>query len=172
MEEKNSLRDPFHDKNRGRKIDCESSPGPFSVKNCNSTEAYPEASQTSKIELFVKAICPVCDVKTSNRAFRRWVTNWQLWSSFLLQWLEITGNLFTYLSPILLQNEQKPITNRNYRNNFRSELILILSKIEFKTLKKKPGDETFRVSFKFPRRGGDQRLADFNKHSNTETRSC
>ena len=26
----------------------------------------------------------------------------------------------------------------------------------------KPGDEAFRISFKFPRPGWDQRLADFN----------
>ena len=56
MEEKNGLRDLFHDTNRGRKIDWESSPGPFPVKNCNSTKAYPDASQTSKIELFVKLV--------------------------------------------------------------------------------------------------------------------
>ena len=76
-----------------------------------------------------------------------------------------------YLFLILLQNKQKPITN-SCRNNLWSKPILILSKTEFKILRKKPGDEAFRVSFKFPRRGWDQRLADFNRFSNTETRSC
>ena len=32
-----------------------------------------------------KAICPVCDVKNSNRVFRWKVANWQLWGSFLLK---------------------------------------------------------------------------------------
>ena len=31
--------------------------------------------------------------------------------------------------------------------------LIILSKIEFKFLRKKPGDEKFRVSFKFQRSG-------------------
>ena len=57
-----------------------------------------------------------------------------------------------YLFPILLQNKQKPITN-SCRNNLWSKSILILSKTEFKILRKKPGDEAFRVSFKLPRRG-------------------
>ena len=58
-----------------------------------------------------------------------------------------------YLSfPILPQNRQKPITN-SCRNNLWSKPILILSKTEFKILRKKPGDEAFRVSFKFLRRG-------------------
>ena len=39
-------------------------------------------------------------------------------------------------------------------------------------MRKKPGDKAFRVSFKFPRPGWDQRLADFNRFSNKETRSC
>ena len=47
---------------------------------------------------------------------------------------------------------EKPITN-SCRNNLWSKPILILSKTEFKILRKKPGDEAFRVSFKFPRRG-------------------
>ena len=40
-------------------------------------------------------------------------------------------------------------------------------------LRKKPGDEVFRVSFKFPRGGGDQRLAEryssrfWDSHANT-----
>ena len=46
----------------------------------------------------------------------------------------------------------KPITN-SCRNNLASKPILILLKTEFKILRKKPGDEAFRVSFKFPRRG-------------------
>ena len=58
------------------------------------------------------------------------------------------------LFPILLQNKQKPTTN-SCRNNLWFKLILIISKTEFKILRKKPGDETFRVSFKFPRRGRD-----------------
>ena len=49
---------------------------------------------------------------------------------------------------------------------------LILSKTEFEILRKKPGDEAFRVSFKFPRRGWGQILADFNRFSSIETRSC
>ena len=93
-----------------------------------------------------------------------------------LRWLsklqpEITVNLYTYLFPILLQNKQEPITNF-FRNNIRSTLILILSKRDFKILKKKPRDEVFRVSFKFPRCRWDQRLADFNRFSKIETRSC
>ena len=39
-------------------------------------------------------------------------------------------------------------------------------------MRKKPGDEAFRVSFKLPRRKWDQRLADFNIFSSIETRSC
>ena len=39
-------------------------------------------------------------------------------------------------------------------------------------MRKKPGDEAFWLSFKFLRRGWDQRLADFNRFSNTETQSC
>ena len=65
---------------------------------------------------------------------------------------EITGNLYTYLFPILLQNKQKPIT-KSCRNNLWSKPILILSKTEFKVLRKKPGDEAFRVAFKFLRHG-------------------
>ena len=65
---------------------------------------------------------------------------------------EITGNLYTYLFPILLKNKQKPITNSR-RNNLWSKPILILSKTEFMILRKKPGNEAFRISFKTPRRG-------------------
>ena len=39
-------------------------------------------------------------------------------------------------------------------------------------MRKKPGDEALQVSIKFPRRGWDKRLADFNKFSNIEWRSC
>ena len=39
-------------------------------------------------------------------------------------------------------------------------------------MRKKPGDEAFRVSFKFPRRGWDQRLVDFNRFPNIKARSC
>ena len=102
-----------------------------------------------------------------------WGLPGSVWKS---QWLskqeaDITGNLYTYLFPILLQNKQKPITN-SCRNNLWSKPILILSKTEFKILRKKPGDEAFRVSFKFLRRGWDHRLADFNRFSNKEPRSC
>ena len=38
-------------------------------------------------------------------------------------------------------------------------------------MRKEPGDEAFRVSFKLPRRKWDQRLADFNLFSSIETRS-
>ena len=48
----------------------------------------------------------------------------------------------------------------------------MLWNIENKILRNKPGDEAFRVSLKFPRRGWDQRLADFNRFSSVETRSC
>ena len=54
-------------------------------------------------------------------------------------------SILTFLFPILLQNKQKPITN-SCRNNLRSKPILTLSKTEFKILRKKPGDEMFRVS--------------------------
>ena len=47
--------------------------------------------------------------------------------------------------------------------------ILILWNITSKILRKKLGDEAFRVSFKFSRHGCDQRLADFNRFSTTET---
>ena len=36
----------------------------------------------------------------------------------------------------------------------------------------RPGDEALRISFKFPRCGWDQTLADFNRFSSVETRSC
>ena len=38
-------------------------------------------------------------------------------------------------------------------------------------MRKRPGEEAFRVSFKFPRRGWEQRLANFNGFSSVETRS-
>ena len=61
----------------------------------------------------------------------------------------------------------------NWRlSKYIETMKLILSKTEFKILRKKPGDEVFRVSFKIPRRGWGQRLADFNRYSNIETRSC
>ena len=50
--------------------------------------------------------------------------------------------------------------------------ILILSKTEFKILRKKPGDKTLPFSLKFPKRGWDQRLTDFNRFSKIETQSC
>ena len=91
------------------------------------------------------------------------------WSS--KQEAKITGNLYTCLFSILLQNKQKPITN-SCRNNLASKPILILLKTEFKILRKKPDDEGLQVSFKSPRRGWDQRLPDFSRFSNIETRSC
>ena len=39
-------------------------------------------------------------------------------------------------------------------------------------MSKRPGGEAFRVSFKFSRHGWDERLADFNRLSSIETRSC
>ena len=40
-----------------------------------------------------KAISSVCDVKNSNRAFLWYMTNWQLWGSFLLKLkIEQSGN--------------------------------------------------------------------------------
>ena len=50
--------------------------------------------------------------------------------------------------------------------------ILRFWNIENEILRKKPGDEAFRVSFKFPRRGWDQRLANFNRFSSVGTWSC
>ena len=84
---------------------------------------------------------------------------------------DIIANLYTYLFPILLKNQQAPITN-SCRNKLWPKPILIFSKTEFKILKKKPGDEAFRVSFKFLRRGWYQRLTDFNRFLNIETQSC
>ena len=66
--------------------------------------------------------------------------------------LEVYENPYTYIFPILQQNKQKPITN-SCRNNLWSKPILTLSKTDFRILIKKPCDEAFRVSFKFPRRG-------------------
>ena len=77
----------------------------------------------------------------------------------------------SYWGPILLLNKQKRISNSS-RSNVRSTTILILWNIKLKILKKKPGDEEFRDSFKFLRCGWDQRLADFNRFANIETRSC
>ena len=77
----------------------------------------------------------------------------------------------SHWGPILLLNKQKLISN-SCRSNVRSTTILILWNIKLKILKKKPGDEEFRVSFKFLRCGWDQRLADFNTFANIETRSC
>ena len=48
----------------------------------------------------------------------------------------------------------------------------MLSNIENKILRKKPGDVGFRVSLKSPRCGRDQRLAGFNRFSSVETKSC
>ena len=70
-----------------------------------------------------------------------------------------------------MQNKQKPIKN-SYRRNLRSTPALMLLSIEFKTLRKKPGDEEFQVLFKFQGRGLDQKLANLNRFSDVETRSC
>ena len=100
--------------------------------------------------------------------------------------LEVYENCTNYLSndlwlkeisifiafQILLQNKQKLIRKRLSRNDLWSKPILIISNNEVKTLRKKPGDEAFRVSFKFPWCGWDQGLADFNRFWNTKTRSC
>ena len=51
-----------------------------------------------------------------------------------------------------LQNKQNPIRN-SCRINLGSTPISTLRNIEFKILRKKPGEEEFRVLFKFPRRG-------------------
>ena len=52
-----------------------------------------------------------------------------------------------------------------------SKPILILSKTKCKILWKKPDDEAFWVSSKFPKSRWDQRLADFNRFSNIETQN-
>ena len=41
--------------------------------------------------------------------------------------------------------------------------LINTSNITSNILMKKPGDETFWASFKFPRRGWDQKPADFNR---------
>ena len=50
--------------------------------------------------------------------------------------------------------------------------ILILQNVKFKILRESPGNEALQVSFKSPRRGWDQKFADFNRFSSLETRSC
>ena len=70
--------------------------------------------------------------------------------------------------PILLQ---KPIQN-SCRRNLWYKPILVLSNTELKMLTKKPGDEMFRVLFKFPRLGWDERPAYFNRFSFVEALSC
>ena len=67
--------------------------------------------------------------------------------------------------------KEKPIRN-SCRSNLRPTLILILLNIEFKSLRKRLGDKTFRISFKFLRRGWDQRLADFNRFLSVERCNC
>ena len=46
--------------------------------------------------------------------------------------------------PILLQNKQKPIRN-SCRSNLWATPTLIISNIEFKVLRKKPGDEENKI---------------------------
>ena len=58
------------------------------------------------------------------------------------------------------------------KSNLLSPLIVILWNMEFKIFRKKPGNDAFQVSFKFSRRGWDQRQTDFNRFSSIETRSC
>ena len=95
--------------------------------------------------------------------------------------LEVYENLADHLSNdlILLEisilifstaNKQKLIIN-SCRNNLWFKPILILLKTRFKILRKEPGDEAFRILFKF--QGADEIsvLADFNRFSNIETRS-
>ena len=53
--------------------------------------------------------------------------------------------------PILLQNKQKPVRD-SCKRNLWSTPSLVLRNIEFKIWRNKPGDEAFRVSFKFSRR--------------------
>ena len=45
-----------------------------------------------------KAICPVCDVKNSNRAFRQQVANWQLWGFFveIKDWTKAEVGYFSF----------------------------------------------------------------------------
>ena len=58
-----------------------------------------------------KAICPVCDVKNSNRAFCLYVANWQLWGSFLLKIkIEQKRKLDSFLS----QGENNSKTFKSY----------------------------------------------------------
>ena len=87
-------------------------------------------------------------------------------SSLILPYLNLLWNLCTYLFSILLQNKKTPIKN-SCRSNLWSTPILTLWNTELRILRKTVGDEVFRVLFKFPRRGWDQRLADF-KNRNTE----
>ena len=79
-------------------------------------------------------------------------------------------NLYTCLLLILPRNNQKPIRN-TCRNNLWSTPILMLWNVEFKILRKNPGDEPFRVLFKFPTRGWYQGLAEFNRFLSVQTRS-
>ena len=51
------------------------------------------------------------------------------------------------------RNQSKIVAETTWSKPIWSKPVLILSKTEFKSLRKKPGDEAFRVSFKFPRRG-------------------
>ena len=81
------------------------------------------------------------------------------------------NEIFILMFLLSLQNKQKPIRNSSC-SNLWSTPLLILWNIEFKVLSKKPSDEAFRVSFKLPRHGWYQRLADFNRFSSIETRSC
>ena len=82
----------------------------------------------------------------------------------------MTGNVYTYLFRILMQNKQKPITN-SCRKNLWSKLILTLSKTEFKILRKKPGDEAFSGFMQIPEarmRSKACRFQQIFKYRNTE----
>ena len=85
---------------------------------------------------------------------------WKLRRSFKKQ-PEIKWNLYTYLFPVLLQNKQKSIWNSSKTNLWLTPRP-ILWNITSNTLRKKPG-EAFQASFKLPRCGWDQRLANFNR---------
>ena len=99
--------------------------------------------------------------------------------------MKVYGNRTDHLSNNLRLNEISKLTFSQFyckikkktirtssRSNWWSTPILIFRNIERKVLKKKPADEAFQVSFKLPRRGWDQWLAEFNRFSNIERRSC
>ena len=58
-----------------------------------------------------------------------------------------------YLSFSNFTAKQTETIRKSWRSNLWSTPVLTLLNIEFKILRKTPGDEVLRVSFKFPRRG-------------------